>query len=304
VTVSAPLLLRIVKKHYPGLKVRAGAFAMIDSAAKALQWEGMGADTLCISGISCNRDFRRLSGIRAAVRCGLQLIVNASCMPSCAWEPTHMHLLSQSSLKGHGLKGFCFDYCFLHCSAARLNDPVNYLHSIWIRPEDLSVYEALGYDDFKIVERSCPGDLLTRRVAAYCERKFDGNLWELVAPMAWIKKEHHAPRSTIARMISLMARPWLMPIRSALSMKRYAEAVIPHEFSRDKAPVYIDNRALDGFLEGLKAKDCGQGDCRECSYCREWAARAVGVYPQWRRQTSAMAENLDDGLISGRLWGL
>ena len=304
VTVSLPLLLRIVKQQYPQLKVRIGAFATIDSAAKAKQWQDMGADTLCLSAIACNRDFASLSRIRSAVKCGLQLIVNASCMPSCAWEQTHMHLLSQSSLKGHHLKGFCLDYCFLQCSRKRSANPVNYIKSIWIRPEDLSVYEALGYDNFKIVERSCPGELLQRRVAAYCGRKFDGNLWELVAPVAWIKKQQKAPWLARARMLALLARPRLARIGSMLDLKRYAENVIPHDFSRENAPVYIDNRALDGFLEGLRAKECGKGTCDECGYCREWTEKAVRVDPRWQRRTSALAEKLDNGLISGGLWGI
>jgi len=83
VTVSLPWLLRLVKSRYPQFKVRVGVFAMIDSPAKAKEWEELGADTLCISALSCNRDFDRLAKIRPAVSCDLQLIANANCLPAC-----------------------------------------------------------------------------------------------------------------------------------------------------------------------------------------------------------------------------
>ena len=303
-TLCAPLLLRIVKKQYPHFKVRVGAFTMIDSPAKALRWEEMGADTLCLSAIACNRDFSKLRDIRAAVRCGLQLIVNASCQPSCVWEATHMHLLSQSSMKGHSLKGFCLDYCFLQCSAARIGDPANFLKSIWIRPEDLWMYEELGYRDFKIVERSSPADIVLRRTSAYSNRSFDGNLWELVAPLAWITREQKAPWRIAARLLTFLARPWFAPLSSMLDMKRYASSSIPHDFSRQSCPVYIDNRSLDGFIQGLRDRQCGGKTCASCGYCLDWADRAVTVEKQWRDTTAAMAQTLDAKLISGSLWGL
>lgn len=306
VTIAAPLLLRIIKKHYPDLRVRVGAFALIDNATKAKMWQDLGADTLCISAISCNRNFERLQAIRSAVSCELELIANACCFPGCIWEQTHMHLLSQSSTKSHALKGFCFDYCFVNCSRERLKDPVNYIRSIWIRPEDMSMYEDIGYHNFKIVERSCPTELLVRRVEAYSSRSFDGNLWELIAPVAWIKRDQKVSWQAYARMIALLARPWLIKTSAMLDMKKFAETVIPHEFSREKADVYIDNPSLDGFLPGfLKlAKKCDNKECDNCGYCMSWAKKVVSVKKTWQEPALAIANKLDEGVVSGAHWGL
>jgi collagenase-like PrtC family protease len=306
VTVAAPLLLRIIKKHYPGLRVRVGAFALIDNATKAKLWQESGADTLCISAISCNRNFERLQSIRAAVTCELELIANASCLPGCIWEQTHMHLLSQSSTKNHALKGFCLDYCFVKCSQERLKDPVNYIRSIWIRPEDLSMYENIGYHNFKIVERSCPADLLLRRVEAYCSRRFDGNLWELIAPVAWVKREQKVSWHAYARMMSLLARPWLIKTGAILDMKKFAETIIPHRFSREEADVYIDNKELDAFLSGFlnKAIKCDNKECDSCGYCMSWAKKSVLVRKPWQETALAISHSLDDGVESGSHWGL
>ena len=166
ITVASPYLLRLIKAQFPCFKVRVSVFASVDSAVKAKAWQEFGADKICISAIACNRDFKRLAAIRKAVSCELQLIANASCLLSCPYELTHMDMLTRSSSSTDTLKGFCLDYCFLHCSSKRLRDPVNFIRSTWIRPEDLVFYENLGYSDFKIVERGCSTRLLLRRVEA------------------------------------------------------------------------------------------------------------------------------------------
>ena len=302
VTLSAPYLLQIVKKNYPRLKTRVGVFAVVDSGEKARQWEELGADTICVSAIACNRDFARLGAIRRAVKSDLELLVNASCLPGCAYELTHMNMLSQGSRSQDPLKGFCLDYCFLNCSKRRLADPVNFVKAVWIRPEDIGRYEEMGYSWFKIVERGCPGDLLVRRVRAYAERSFDGNLYELVAPVAQIKRGLGASRMQRLRMAAIMARPWKVKLSALSLMKRYAELALVDSFEKDVAPVYIDNQALDGFLDGVQSRGCASLRCDACGHCRTAAKRAVVIDPLYREKTLALAARLDEGLVSGAHW--
>jgi collagenase-like PrtC family protease len=303
VTVSLPHLLAIVKNQYPRMRTRVGVFAQVDSAEKARQWEAMGADTVCLSAIACNRDFDRLASIRAAVQCKLQLIVNASCTPNCAWENTHMHLLSQSSAKGTKNRGFLADYCFVSCSQRRLSDPVAYIKSVWIRPEDLGTYVGLGYTDFKVVERSSPADLIVKRTAAYASGSFDGNLWELIAPVALIKKQQGISWWQKARMLAMIVRPRYLPVASMLGMKRFAEGVIPHDFSKGSAPVYIDNGSLEGFLGGLPQEMCRRAMCSSCGYCDEWADKAVRVDSSWNGRLRSQGQSLINGFADGTFWG-
>jgi collagenase-like PrtC family protease len=302
VTVASPYLLRLIKARYPRFSTRISVFAVIDTPGKAREWEAMGADTLCISAIACNRDFTALERIRRAVSCDLQLIVNASCLLDCTHELTHMNLLTQSSRTGERLGGYCLDYCFLHCSSRRLRDPVNFLKATWIRPEDLHYYESLGYDNFKIVERSCPEELLIKRVRAYAERSFEGNLLEIAGPVAQIKREQNTPLRQRIRMVTTMLRPDRIKTGALLRMKRYAEAVIPHEFSRERAPVFIDNRLLDGFLAGVRRRNCSQGCSKKCDYCARWAEKVVRIDPSYREETLGLAEHLDEGLVRSTHW--
>jgi collagenase-like PrtC family protease len=301
-TVASPFLLRLLKSRYPRFKVRIGVFALINDPSKAKSWEDMGADTLCISATSCNRNFPLLTAIRRAVRCDLQLIANASCLPSCTHELTHMNLMTASSRTGDGNKGFCLDYCFLHCSAKKLREPLHYIRSTWIRPEDLVHYMRLGYTNFKLVERSCPTALLVKRVAAYASQSFDGNLLEIAGPVAQIGKKQGATVGQRLRMGMLMFRPLKIKISSLLKTKGYAREILFSDFRKGYAPVYIDNRALDGFLTGLADRSCQTLSCNECGYCAAWANKSVTINSTYRKKSLEMANELDRGLLSGDHW--
>ncbi len=302
VTVASPYLLRLVKKQYPAFKVRVGAFALVDSPHKVRQWEDMGADTICLSAIACNRDFEKLAAMRRASRGELQLIANASCLLSCSYEPTHMHLLTQSSLSRGGRGGFCLDYCFLNCSSAKLKDPTLFLRATWIRPEDLYMYEEIGFNSFKIVERSCPGELLIKRVAAYAGRSFSGNLLEIAGPVAQIKREQGALLSQRLRMLVTMLRPWRVKIATLRDMKRYAETAILHEYEKGRTPVYVDNAALTGFVGEMRQRKCSGQDCTGCGLCQSRAQDAVIIDEEYRTKTLELAEKLDRGLVTSSHW--
>ena len=302
ITVASPFLLRLIKRQYSHFSVRVSAFACVDSSQKAYQWEQMGADNICLSAIACNRNFELLGAIKNKVSCDLQLIVNASCLQNCAYELTHMNMLTQSSRNKDHLKGFCVDYCFLFCSCQRLLNPVNFIRSVWIRPEDLFEYEKIGFENFKILERSCPGDLLLRRVKAYAEREFKGNLLELVAPVAQIKRELGMSFTGQLRMIKTMFRPTQIKPGSLRKMEKYASHMVLHKFDKQNAAIYIDNSGLDSFLKGIRIRNCLLLNCEECGYCHKWASRVVYIDDLYKKQGTEMAEDLNLGLESSSLW--
>jgi collagenase-like PrtC family protease len=177
VTVSTPFLLELVKRRFPEFKVRVGIYAQVDTPRRARYWEGLGADAIVLESFSINRNFRRLAAIRQAVRCDLELIANHVCLMNCPMQTYHQNGFAHAS---DDTRTLFIDYCFLRCSRLRLTDPSQFIKAAWIRPEDLAVYEALGYTTFKLLERGIPSAELLRRVKAYSERRFDENLAELL----------------------------------------------------------------------------------------------------------------------------
>ena len=304
VTVASPLLLRLVKERFPALKVRVSVFGGVDRVRKAQMWEELGADAIVLDSLLVNREFASLERIRKAVRCDLELLVNNSCLMGCAFSPAHMNALAHAGQAWHDNGGFFIDWCLLRCTEAKLRDPVNYLRSEWIRPEDLRVYEEMGFDHFKVAERDLPTPVMRNRVRAYAERRYDGNLLDLVQPFALegVDGGDRYFRKGPAWFLRFLLRPGLVnPVRMRL-LKRLADLRHMTRPVAGPPPVYVDNRALDGFLERFREAGCRDQECEACRWCHEFAERAIRVDAARREEALAAYEALFRSLDRGDMW--
>ncbi len=304
VTLASPLLLRMIKARYPQLRVRISVFAGIDRVRKAQMWEEMGADVLMLDSILVNREFDTLRSIREGVSCDLELMANNNCLSGCALSPMHMNALSHAGQKWHGNKGFLIDWCFLKCTEMKLRNPVDYLRSEWIRPEDTPLYEAMGLDLFKIAERDIPTAQMLMRVKAYSERRYDGNLLDLIQPYGFTghPKTDRYYRGTLGRILRYLVRPNLVNPLKLRPLKKLAELRGMSAPVSSEPPVYIDNRALDGFIERFKTKGCIDQDCKSCRWCHDFADKAVRLNETHRRQALELYDELFESIESGDLW--
>lgn len=297
VTVSTPFLLELIKRRFPEFKVRVGIYAQVDTPRRARFWEDLGADAITLESFSINRDFRRLEAIRKAVSCDLQLIANHACLLNCPMQTYHQNGFAHASDDSGAL---FIDYCFLRCSRLRLTDPSHFIKSSWIRPEDLAVYEKIGYTTFKILERGIPSAELLRRVKAYSERRFDGNLAEMLLSHGFkepVRKEslwalRHFWKPRQANPIRLKPLLELAQMQGMLSPLT--------EF-----PIRIDSQQIpDNFLEGFQKRDCATLDCKTCGYCERIAKKAVSVSPEYRNKVLEKYTEVDDTMATGGLWGV
>jgi collagenase-like PrtC family protease len=296
-TVSTPFLLELVKARFPGMHVKVGIYAQVDTARRAKFWEELGADAINLESFSINRDFARLRVIRQAVRCDLQLIANHPCLPNCPMQPYHMNGIAHAS---DGSKGIFLDYCFLRCSRMRLEEPANFIRSGWIRPEDLHIYEAMGYTTFKLLERGMPSEDLLKRVRAYSQQRFEGNLAEIVLPYGF-RQQTRKQRFWLLRHF---VRPWQASMRHG---RRLLDLVKGQGmlFAAEGQPIRIDSgRIPQDFLDGFAGRDCSQLDCRQCGYCDRIAAGAVRIDPAFREEYLGRYRNAEEAMASGDLWGV
>jgi collagenase-like PrtC family protease len=303
VTISLPFLLPIIKRRHPRLKVRVGVYARVDGVAKARFWEDGGADCITLESLSVNRDFELLAALRKTLKLELQLIVNANCQLFCPLSGQHMVNLSHASQKGHASKGFVIDWCALRCSYDKLKDPVQYLRSEFIRPEDLGLYLDLGYDSFKILERGAPTPVLTRRVKAYSEGRYDGNLLDLIQPFGYKEKSGSSLPGTLFTRWKYLFRPRTVRLSGLLKLKRLATRrgmIAPLEGE----PVHIDNSKLNGFIPGFKDRDCRSTDCGVCGWCASYTRKAVTIDETYRSELLKLYEEAFDDMYSGETWGL
>lgn len=177
VVVGTPYLAEFVKRRAPDLKVHISALANIDTLNKALTYQDMGVDAIHLPDYM-NRDFRALAAIRRQITCDLVLTVNSGCIIDCAMRDYHIAFLSHSDESRQ--RGSYIDYSALKCSYMRAMDPAEMIKGTWIRPEDISHYEELGFNIFRISSRTQAEEWTIRAMQAYSARYYDGDLCDLV----------------------------------------------------------------------------------------------------------------------------
>lgn len=303
VTVSNILLFKIIKKNYPSLKVRVSVFNGIDHLQKAKFWDELGADTICLDSLTINREFHTLKILKNNLKCNLELLVNNNCLQSCALSSCHMNLLAHSSQKHHQSGGFVIDHCALDCAKAKLKDEVNYLKSDWIRPEDIHFYEELGFTSFKIVERNLPTELMVKRVKAYSQRYFDGNLLDLIQPYGQQSKKQNFKEKIKDKLKFLfLLNPFKVNLTKLTYLVELAKKRGMIAPCTGTPPIYIDNRSLDGFIDRFRATGCRNVNCLTCKHCDEFAKKSIRVDEKYRLECLNLHEKVDDLLTSGKLF--
>ena len=73
---------------------------------------------------------------------------------------------------------------------------------------------------------------------------------------------------------------------------------------RKASPVYIDNKKLDGFLDGSRDKDCRTTDCSNCGHCERYMHKAVRVEKEFRTGVLEEYGKIFNDMDSGRTWGI
>ncbi len=262
ITVAIPYLIELIKKQFPHINVRASTISKVNSVARAQLAESLGVDSITVDA-HINRDFKLLKAIRKAVKCELSVLMNNLCLYQCPYEYYHYSTLGHSSQSYNLLNGFPMDYCVLRCTVDRLTDTSQIIKARWIRPEDIHVYEEVGIDTFKISSRSMPTESILRAAAAYLSRQYQGNLYDIL----------HALNPTVKR-----ASPGSSSIQTTTI--------------GSPPKIYIDNQALDGFIEFFKRQDC-LSECEHCDYCRKIADKVIKLD---RREVDGYVAELKDSL--------
>ncbi len=303
VTVSNILLFKIIKKNYPNLKTRISVFNSVDHVQKAKYWEDLGADTICLDSLTVNREFAALKMLRSNLSCNLELLVNNNCIQSCAISTCHMNLLAHSSQKNHSSGGFVIDHCILDCSKKKIEDPQFYLRSDWIRPEDLHHYENIGYNSFKIVERNLPTPLMIKRVKAYTERRYDGNLLDLIQPYGQSDYNPSKKEKLLSMLrYSFLVNPFKLNVLKLSPLVKLAKKRGMLSPLKGDAPIYINNRELDNFIDRFKSAGCRNVSCDVCNHCSDYANKAIKIIPEYQKECLDLYREVDDLLEGGKLF--
>ncbi|MBU1862067.1 MAG: U32 family peptidase, partial [Candidatus Omnitrophica bacterium] len=288
VTVSMPYLLRLIKDKYPSLKVCVSTNAGVQSVGHAKFWERIGADEITLSHVFVNRNFVQLKLIREAVSCPIRLIANIACMSQCPLFNSHTIWDTYASQKSScGRAGLFMCYYIIYCRYMRLINPSEFIRSPWIRPEDVSEYEKRGIDKIKLVDRKCSTENIANITTAYHNRRYKGNLIDLLPHL-------HGKSPLTLKNIFTKMRYIIHPYETPLSSE--------YEFIRlfHDMDVYIDNTKLNNFIKKFIDEDCSQKDCEDCKYCDGVADDVVVFDKDKIERAREKYKHFLDNFIQGR----
>ncbi len=122
---------------------------------------------------SLNRDLPKLARLCRMTRLEISTIVNSFCLLWCPFRAPHYDYESHAPEGPH-------DYLGRICDSVRRSEPAAILGSPWIRPEELDRYLTLGVSVLKFSGREMPGADFLRSVRAYNQRRYDGDLIDLL----------------------------------------------------------------------------------------------------------------------------
>jgi collagenase-like PrtC family protease len=251
--VALPALIEAIRTEWPEIPISVSTFARIRTVTQAEYFLKLGARTIILE--EANRDFRLIRGL---VRLGaeVEILVNQSCLPSCPYRGHHLNTSSLASQPGAPCP--TFEYPILECGLEYVRDPSKLISGIFVRPEDLEVFEEAGVTRFKVSGRNRSTDWLVRSARAYAHRSYPGNLVDILslvqvkAPSAALKRVGTGPLGEEARTLA-------------------------HAFA-PLSELTIDNRAFPSdFLRHIAAVDCEHVSCEICGYCRGVAQKVLRV---------------------------
>jgi len=252
--IAIPALLEAVHRAHPEVPLSVSSFARVRSVSQAEYFLRLGADTIILE--EGNRDFALIRGlVRAGAR--VEVLTNQTCIRECPFRAHHLNTSSLCSQPGGDR--LWFEFPILECGLEVVRDPRKLISSIWVRPEDLALYEDAGVHRFKISGRNRSTEWLTRAAQAYASRRYHGNLLDILS-LVQIK----GPSNALSTLTDRGVAPTMVaPFREAFAAL---------------GDVVIDNDAFPaGFLRRIAATDCEHRTCDECGYCGSVAEKVVRI---------------------------
>ncbi len=239
VTVANPILIETIRKNFPNLPICASTVCKIDTLRR-IDWYTELKINRIILETDINRDFKLLKKIRSRTKVELEILGNLQCILQCpnnTYDYVCDGFRSQSSCN----RDVFYNYPKIKCSNVKLKNPVEFIRSPWIRPEDTKFYEDAGIDFLKVAGREAPTKWLVNTINAYADSSYIGNMFDLVG------------NQVISSVGSL-------PLDNEQKLKPLL--------------IYLDNKKLDGFLDYFVKGKC-TFDCDSCKYCHRLVKEIV-----------------------------
>lgn len=179
ITVANYELARLAGKYCPSVKITVSFFTGIDSEKRLVQWAKLPNVQSVVTDRSTYRNIpflKKLVKIGSEYSVGIRVIANLGCMADCMRTEEHAIIKDLASVNASELH---YAACTFYCMKHLLENPDEFLQLPIIRPEDLSVYENIGIEAVKLVDRTQTTPWIERVVGYYWDGSFEGNILDL-----------------------------------------------------------------------------------------------------------------------------
>lgn len=193
----------------PGVNFMLDDFAKIDAQLAYIDLTGFQQPKKIVLDRCLNRDLDRLADVALKThthfpQLRIAVLANEGCLPHCPYKLAHDSYIALANIHGRQCnfgfqeKGGCMDIFD--------REPHRILLSPFIRPEDADLY-FFHIDTIKLCGRTLGPVFLKRAVNAYLQRRYDGNLLDLLDTTNWLADRLHIDNSALsfdfANMLSL-----------------------------------------------------------------------------------------------------
>ena len=203
-------LLQLLSDEAPdlagALEAVPGINTMLDSHAKVEAQLGYIGETRFLQpnkivlDRSLNRDLDRLADTARKCRRSfpdlkLELLANEGCLARCPFKLSHDAYIALSNHQGRD----CTYLLNKELGCMQLVDehPHRILQSPFIRPEDVALY-LCHIDTIKLCGRTLGSEFLQRTITAYLDRRYDGNLLDLLDSLQWLAPSLYVDNSSLS----------------------------------------------------------------------------------------------------------
>ncbi len=203
-------LLQKLSEKAPGLagalEAVPGANCMLDSYDKVNTWLDYIGNTRfkppgkILLDRSLNRNLDQLAHTIRLIRekipgMDIEVLANEGCLFRCPFKLSHDAYIGFANVSGQ-------DSTFrlnreLGCIRLLGREPYRILRSPFIRPEDVETY-LCHIDTIKLCGRTLGGNFLQNVITAYINRKYEGNLLELLDAAHWLAEYLHVDNSMLS----------------------------------------------------------------------------------------------------------
>jgi len=169
VTLSNISFIAFTKEVMPDWKISASVNLKTRTPEEVRFLVSLGCEEITLY-YSVLKDVKALKQIRAETDIDLKLIPNDVHVMDCPWQKGHTRMQGAHSRKKEFTTPY-FSYYRNKCVSLRHVKPEEILKAMWIPPDQLWRYEALGYDYFKLLDRLASTEWNIRALDTYIQAK-------------------------------------------------------------------------------------------------------------------------------------